>query len=227
MPRLLALAASASGIWSTARPLKGYNGQTTRTPSPTSASTRLRRPSSGLWLRIDLSFSLISAPAVSLKPSHYRTQLTRPVPVIKTVLKFAANRIAFNPMEAMNLAVASEGWFYPPNFQTRLTPNRSQRLCIRCPKLQKGPKHPQGPCGCRHGRRVLPDRRGARDGIVRSHSQDMAPRPGSISRYLPYQADAEVSIPFVVGLSQLIIHRVFRTCWTMDSKYLLSGSDDV
>lgn len=37
------------------------------------------------------------------------------MPVIKTVLKFAANRIAFNPMEAMNLAVASEGWFYPPN----------------------------------------------------------------------------------------------------------------
>ena len=30
-------------------------------------------------------------------------------PVIKTVLKFAANRIVFNPMEAMNLAVASEG----------------------------------------------------------------------------------------------------------------------
>lgn len=29
-------------------------------------------------------------------------------PVIKTVLKFAANRIVFNPMEAMNLAVASE-----------------------------------------------------------------------------------------------------------------------
>jgi WD repeat and SOF domain-containing protein 1 len=31
------------------------------------------------------------------------------VPVIKTVLKFAANRIVFNPMEAMNMAVASEG----------------------------------------------------------------------------------------------------------------------
>lgn len=31
------------------------------------------------------------------------------VPVIKTVLKFASNRVVFNPMEAMNLAVASEG----------------------------------------------------------------------------------------------------------------------
>ncbi|KAK4179948.1 WD40-repeat-containing domain protein [Triangularia setosa] len=30
------------------------------------------------------------------------------MPVIKTVLKFAANRVVFNPMEAMNLAVASE-----------------------------------------------------------------------------------------------------------------------
>ncbi|CCC07332.1 hypothetical protein SMACR_02339 [Sordaria macrospora] len=30
------------------------------------------------------------------------------MPVIKTVLKFAANRIVFNPMEAMNMAVASE-----------------------------------------------------------------------------------------------------------------------
>ncbi|KAK4132980.1 WD40 repeat-like protein [Trichocladium antarcticum] len=30
------------------------------------------------------------------------------MPVIKTVLQFAANRIVFNPMEAMNLAVASE-----------------------------------------------------------------------------------------------------------------------
>lgn len=35
------------------------------------------------------------------------------VPVIKTVLQFAANRIVFNPMEAMNLAVASEGMFPP------------------------------------------------------------------------------------------------------------------
>jgi DDB1- and CUL4-associated factor 13 len=31
------------------------------------------------------------------------------MPVIKTVLKFASNRVVFNPMEAMNLAVASEG----------------------------------------------------------------------------------------------------------------------
>ncbi|KAK3315126.1 WD40-repeat-containing domain protein [Apodospora peruviana] len=30
------------------------------------------------------------------------------MPVLKTVLKFAANRIVFNPMEAMNMAVASE-----------------------------------------------------------------------------------------------------------------------
>nr|KAK0747617.1 WD40-repeat-containing domain protein [Apiosordaria backusii] len=30
------------------------------------------------------------------------------MPVVKTVLKFAANRVVFNPMEAMNLAVASE-----------------------------------------------------------------------------------------------------------------------
>lgn len=35
--------------------------------------------------------------------------LERAVPVIKTVLQFAANRIVFNPMEAMNMAVASEG----------------------------------------------------------------------------------------------------------------------
>jgi DDB1- and CUL4-associated factor 13 len=33
------------------------------------------------------------------------------MPVIKTVLKFASNRVVFNPMEAMNLAVASEGKF--------------------------------------------------------------------------------------------------------------------
>ncbi len=31
------------------------------------------------------------------------------VPVTKTVLQFAANRVVFNPMEAMNMAVASEG----------------------------------------------------------------------------------------------------------------------
>ncbi|AEO61754.1 hypothetical protein MYCTH_2312280 [Thermothelomyces thermophilus ATCC 42464] len=30
------------------------------------------------------------------------------LPVIKTILQFAANRVVFNPMEAMNLAVASE-----------------------------------------------------------------------------------------------------------------------
>jgi len=30
------------------------------------------------------------------------------MPVLKTILKFAANRIVFNPMEAMNMAVASE-----------------------------------------------------------------------------------------------------------------------
>jgi len=33
------------------------------------------------------------------------------VPVMKTVLKFASNRVVFNPMEAMNLAVASEGMY--------------------------------------------------------------------------------------------------------------------
>jgi hypothetical protein len=41
------------------------------------------------------------------------------VPVIKTVLQFAANRIVFNPMEAMNMAVASEGMMHrtcPPSY---------------------------------------------------------------------------------------------------------------
>ena len=109
LPRLLAPAASASGIWSTAQPLRGYSGQITRIPSRTSASTRSRHPLLGPRQLIDPSFSLIFAQAVSVDLARYCTLLTVEVPVIKTVLKFAANRIAFNPMEAMNLAVASEG----------------------------------------------------------------------------------------------------------------------
>ncbi|KAK0741055.1 WD40-repeat-containing domain protein [Schizothecium vesticola] len=117
------------------------------------------------------------------------------MPVIKTVLKFAANRIAFNPMEAMNLAVASEDHnvyvFDARNFKKAQNIHKGHVAAVM--DVEFSPT----------GEELVT---GSYDRTVRIWRRDQ-------------------------GQSRDIYHtkrmqRVFRTCWTMDSKYLLSGSDD-
>ncbi|KAK4190163.1 WD40-repeat-containing domain protein [Podospora australis] len=116
-------------------------------------------------------------------------------PVIKTVLKFAANRIVFNPMEAMNMAVASEDHniyiFDARNFD-------------KAQNIQKG-----------HVAAVM-------DVEFSPTGEELV--SGSYDRTIRIWRRDQ-------GTSRDMYHtkrmqRVFRTCWTMDSKYLLSGSDD-
>ncbi|KAM7183757.1 WD40-repeat-containing domain protein [Rhypophila sp. PSN 637] len=117
------------------------------------------------------------------------------LPVLKTVLKFAANRIVFNPMEAMNMAVASEDHniylFDARNF-------------TKAQNIMKG-----------HVAAVMDVEFSPTGEELVSGSYDRTVRI--------WQRDK--------GQSRDIYHtkrmqRVFRTCWTMDSKYLLTGSDD-
>ena len=89
-----------------------------------------------------------------------------------------------------------------------LTASRSQHLHFRRQELCQGAEHPEGPCGGRHGRRVLPHWRGARERLlckstvsnttrtsansyVGPHHPHLAPRPGPVARHLPHQAHAE------------------------------------
>jgi len=117
------------------------------------------------------------------------------VPVLRNVLKFAANRIAFNPMEAMNFAVASEDHnvylFDARNFE-------------KAQNIQKG-----------HVAAVMDVEFSPTGEELVTASYDRTVRI--------WRRDS--------GHSRDIYHtkrmqRVFRASWTMDSKYLLSGSDD-
>jgi WD repeat and SOF domain-containing protein 1 len=117
------------------------------------------------------------------------------MPVIKTVLKFASNRVVFNPMEAMNLAVASEDHniyvFDARNFD-------------KAQNIHKG-----------HVAAVMDVEFSPTGEELVSASYDRSIRIWSRDK----------------GQSRDMYHtkrmqRVFRACWTMDSKYVLSGSDD-
>ncbi|KAK0704687.1 WD40-repeat-containing domain protein [Lasiosphaeris hirsuta] len=133
--------------------------------------------------------------AVAVDRSIMLFDLRTNTPVIKTVLKFASNRIVFNPMEAMNLAVASEDhniyMFDARNFDKAQNIHKGHVAAVM--DVEFSPT----------GEELVS---GSYDRTVRIWRRDQ-------------------------GQSRDVYHtkrmqRVFRTCWTMDSKYLISGSDD-
>lgn len=135
------------------------------------------------------------------------------VPVIKTVLQFACNRVVFNPMEAMNLAVASEDHniyiFDARNF------DRAQNILkghvAAAMDVEFSPTGEE----LVSGSYVSFTRSQDCQGHIANKEQDRTIRV--------WRRDQ--------GHSRDIYHtkrmqRVFRTMWTMDAKYILSGSDD-
>ncbi|KAK2071980.1 hypothetical protein P8C59_006361 [Phyllachora maydis] len=117
------------------------------------------------------------------------------MPVHKTILKFASNRVSWNPMEAFNLAVANEDHnvyiFDVRKFSSALNILKGHVHAVM--DVEWSPT----------GQELVT---GSYDRTVRLFRRDS-------------------------GHSRDIYHtkrmqRVFRTCFTPDSKYIISGSDD-
>jgi hypothetical protein len=111
------------------------------------------------------------------------------MPLTKTTLQFASNRVSWSPMEAFNLAVANEDHnvyiFDARNFSRALN-------------ILKGHVHVSSCCqnlvlsfvvssckfsGC-HGRRMEPNRARTGYGLLRSHGYVEPPAPGLLQLYV-------------------------------------------